>query len=362
MEEFAPLDLLLTPAGCRVNISRPVARILNRAMMLIMFTANMTTIISHYLLVDMAKEPLKVVTSLTDGLFGSAFMIIMIRSRLQIVHVLSQTSFLTPSQRRYLHRLAVFALVSRLLMLAQTAIEVTLHLLPGRSLTHILIDVINWFVDFNPWFYAAILMYTFFAKIIRFREEWYFNQLHQRLVSLDKQEQSVVAAESLQQFLVMQRKQEVRFRDSILQFFSLMPCIWFLFMFVKVCLVYEIMAVRAKTLATTVRLEELVIQVLLLCYLINTCESVTAFVRQESERTSELLVRSSRMKQLSALAAQIERSSSFTFTVWSTFDISRRFAISFLSSLITFAVLFIQMASAYRQKLAESGQYKQLRV
>ena len=90
-------------------------------------------------------------------------------------------------------------------------------------------------------------------------------------------------------------------------------------------------------------------RVLTLSYVVHVCETTTAYTKEMTNAVVSILVESGRMTEMADLVAELKESSEFSFTVWSMFDINRRFVLSLLSSLITFTVLFIQIANGIRK-------------
>ena len=75
-------------------------------------------------------------------------------------------------------------------------------------------------------------------------------------------------------------------------------------------------------------------RVLTLAYVINVCETTTGYTKETTNAVVSTIVESERMAEMTNLVNELKESSDMPFTVWSMFDINRRFALSYLLALI----------------------------
>ena len=81
---------------------------------------------------------------------------------------------------------------------------------------------------------------------------------------------------------------------------------------------------------------------LLLHFPVRLCHHL----RKQIEEVLKKLIASERVDGVPQLVHELEKAGGSEFTAWDMFDINRKFVLSFVSSLITFTVLFIQITSS----------------
>ena len=200
-------------------------------------------------------------------------------------------------------------------------------------------------MNLNPWLTGGVFVYAFFVKLVRLREDCLLQAIDRSLTDASGKEQQV--ATGVEERLLASVASVRDLKESLVCAFFLVPCLWFAFLYTKVPMVYEIAGPATGALVLGIRTQIVVLQFLILAYLIQVCEWASAGTRDQTRLlTRRLLSKTCGMKNL---ARELEANATFQFTVWSMFDMNRRFALSFLSSLITFTVLFVQIASSGRQ-------------
>ena len=341
MLEFVPLDNVLMLAGCRIHIPNRGYRIANRIFMLLVFASYAFTCYAHLFVITMSDEPLTFLMFYADAIFGTIFVIIMIRKRKAFQSILSQAFLLSDPQRMILRNHSRCCMSLLLLTFFQSYVLMSIHL--WRALWwHIVVDTVRTYMVFNSWFIGGSCAYTFLVKLIAAREETFFHRLNHALTK------SLTQTERVD--LILERRRLTEFKESVLHAFSLIPCLWFAFIFIKIGMVYENTSFAEHPAMIALRAFEVVLLILILVYVIDVCESVTARTKKMTTAVETALIQSGRMSETSDVMHELRESSNFAFAVCSVFDINRRTALSFLSSLITFTVLFVQMSLAWKRK------------
>ena len=358
MKEFAPLDILLSVIGCRMFAETRGARIVNRVLLVLMLTACVAVFIESTIRINSSKEPLLLITAWSDAFFGSVFVAVMAMKRQRLRDVLLDSRFLSDNQRSSLWKHALSFLLLKVTISLESIVSLAFHL-QNRTLDHILLDLLTSYTTLNPWFLGGIGIYTFFIKVISFREECYFDDLMSRLVNLTGEAGKTQALAHdyrlLQTNLILERRSITRFRTDVLSAFSFIPCLWFAFIFARIGMVYENGGLFDSLVVFAINVEGVLILVLSISYLVNVCEHLASRTKDRTNELIDSLTQTGALFEMPAFVSELERSSDVKVTVWSAFDINRRFALSFLASMITFTVLLIQLASAWRQKSWSQG-------
>ena len=97
-QEFAPLDNVLMLAGCRINVSNRGYRIANCIFRLLILASYAFTCFAQVVVNNMPQEP-QTFLFYADAIFGTIFMITMIRKRAALQTILTQVYFPSDSQR-----------------------------------------------------------------------------------------------------------------------------------------------------------------------------------------------------------------------------------------------------------------------
>ena len=232
------------------------------------------------------------------------------------------------------------------LMFAQGLIELVIHLW-GLSLIHILMDINRQVYSLTVWMRGGCVIYTFYVKLIKYVDTEYFDRL-----------ESIVRSSAMtlkSKDLVLQHKQNARFKQRVMQAFSFIPCLWFTFLFLSISVMYDELRsfFRKPESAWTddffqfLRITDLVYTIFIVVHVIETCESTANNMRDRTDDLIETITRTDRTMELQSFVSELNAGKTFQFTVCSMFDINRRLGLSFLSSLITFTVLFNQIASEW---------------
>ena len=203
----------------------------------------------------------------------------------------------------------------------------------GSILYHI--DLLIGFVLTSMWMMAWYVIYN--LTLIS------FNHVHEnfinRCVSLQLSKSNVDALKFEWQFIVNLRK---RFDDIL----SPLPFIWYSEMFLKASL-YLIETQRSRfeftfyiTLFWIWFFEEIAMTLM-------TIVSIDYVNQKMSAMNQKLVIRciKSRNPGLDSLRCEMKDDLKMTITGWKMFKIDRRIVLSYLSALVTFSVLFMQLSS-----------------
>lgn len=191
----------------------------------------------------------------------------------------------------------------------------------------------------NQWYIAGCLMYTFLVKMVHMMQINYFDRLQHKLITTPKSQidDSTLAHDCS----VMSHE-----CSELMSCMSIIPIFWFLQIFVEsAATVMEFFDFKYLGPSIYLMLAYFFCQAGLLFYLIFVCDSVSTQLRSDIRQLISKLMIEKKSKDLPELVHQLEKMSEMEFTVCNMFNINRKLVISFTTSLITFTVLFIQIAN-----------------
>lgn len=272
MDEFTSLDILLMLSGCRINVKTRACKIVNLLFRMLIVSSYIFTTIVPIVSMDLEAEILSSATFYSDAFSGAIFMYIIIQNQPQMIGILREASAsLTREQKHALRRYSRCCLIFIIVYDLQEIPTLTLHLI-GMKWDHILLDSIRMYTRMNIWFVGGSCIYIFFVKVIRFREEL-FSQKVQRVMATDQFAYSDIMS------LIYERQKLSAFRDSILHSFSLIPCLWFANIFLKIAMMFEQARFKGRLLIFAIHAIENIVLVGSLLRIIHHCEKTATLVK-----------------------------------------------------------------------------------
>ena len=229
MKEFTCLDCMLLASGCKIFISNAAVRFANNLLLIIMV---LTYAVEFYCSYSEAKER-SAFTALIkfcdccDEVAGLLFIVIINRNRLTFTkRMTAMMQTMNEDQRHALSRLSFWCMIALLFTLIEDLLLTMIHLTIGRfwgKTWHVVSDIISSFTLFNSWFLGGCFVYAFCVTMIRFSEENYFKQLGDK-VNCNRESGLRLACE---------RKKLTQRRKKLLDSFSFIPLLWFVYAFIK---------------------------------------------------------------------------------------------------------------------------------
>ena len=375
MKEFALLDLALMLTGCKLLTESPVSRLANLLFLTIMVTVIVSTAILNIktIAVRGGFAVMSAFARYIDLMSGSLFIIIMIKNRGPLVS--SMAAFAKPlslDQRRSLTSFSRWSLAFLAVTTLHEIIALANHLRISHTLDqvmHITADTFRTYLHLNSWFLTGALVYTFCIRMICMTEENYFKRLSSstQLSSVDHHN-AVADADAvnhdgsydipLQEWtdnaansdlkLALERKQMMLDRKAMLSFFSFIPLLWFIYLFVKSTVVFIELTERYDNIGERLwRGAPLFFEISVTACLVYYCDQCVLFTRKQSNALIRSIMQNGQVKDIGYFVAELKASARSEFSVFETFDISRSFMLAFISSLISFTVLFLDVIYDY---------------
>ena len=336
---FQPMNQLLMVCGCGVFLPTKFSMIINRFMRAFMIVTFMVEVASNVegIKKRQLERPLTHAGWYIRILFSLTFLITMGMRRSDLADQISSSlDDLNGSQKRsLLHHSITWTAINIAWCIRGFAVEAAHLIAEKASLEHIVGDILSEVRSVMiPWYMGGIAVYTFLVKMVLSLEENYFEKLHQQLkCKTDSQE---LAKE---RWLLSYR------RTQLFVPLSIIPVMWFTYSFVMfAAAIMEVTSLSRGQAERYLKFLTMLSQVALLFYLIMTCDRVTRNIRFKANEVIGWLMTSKQADRYSLLIDQLKECADMEFNASSMFDINRQFISAFTSSLITFTVMFIQIA------------------
>jgi len=140
-------------------------------------------------------------------------------------------------------------------------------------------------------------------------------------------------------------------KDLLMSRFSFLPCLWFLFVFVKSILAITITETAIAASKESIYylnpimkliISQLIIMAILLVYLMFECEKLVNDSRDRLIKLTGVITARNENTKWIIVHGDIERAKEYSYRAWDMFDINKSLLLSFTGSLLTFTVLFVQ--------------------
>lgn len=336
MDVFRPFDRILLVVGCQVNQETRIARIANLILKIIFVVISISSVIADAIRFLFRKkyviQSLAHYTDLSSGIFFILLMTLRrdhIRS-LFIRHVKSVTC----EQRRCLHSFAVKESVTFCLTIPFYVPLVLYHLIESNAdVYHVMDDILTYVTRAFNWFPISILIFLFIVKIVETNESNYFSRVSSEVMKKSPNFMTDYR-------LAGERKVMVTERKELLACLSIVPCMWFADVFLQMSAILMDVFEGDRYY----KLTALVIRIIFLVVVVATCESCAATTEQQTFQLLTSMTADASIARFPNLTSELEQRPGIDFEVWSLFRIRRQIVLPFVSSLITFTVLFIQIA------------------
>lgn len=339
MHPFQPLNLTFLVCGCGVFLPTKFSLAVNRFMRVFTIVIFIAEVLSNVEGIKnrVLERPLTHAGWYVRIMSSMAFMITVGIKRSHLADsVSSSLDDLSSRQKRSLLYHSVVWTLLNIIWCVRGFVVQGAHLVAERAgLHHIVGDIFSEIRSVMiPWYMGGIATYTFLVKMVLSMEENYFEKLHQQLkLKTDPQE---LAKE---RWLLSDR------RTQLFAPLSIIPVMWFTYSFVMfAAAIMEVTSLSRGQAERYLKFLTMLSQIALLFYLIMTCDRVTRSIRFKANEVIGWLMTSKQADRYSLLIEQLKECANMEFNASSMFDINRQFISAFTSSLITFTVMFIQIA------------------
>ena len=200
----------------------------------------------------------------------------------------------------------------------------------------------------HNWRLGGCLVYIFFIKVIDSCEQSFF-QIMENSLSSDKF--SFISPD----YVCLRRRKMVEFKRALVSYYSIIPVLFYLQEFVYMSgnlLVYQRSwhdnnyNNQSLVFIITVQILPLLVSSTSLVYLCITAGNSCQFVQEKLDKLMTLIIERKQSDLWHDFLIQIEQEKHFSYSSWNLFPINKPLMLHFISSLITFTVLFIQLSTS----------------
>jgi hypothetical protein len=349
MRELQWLDLMFLTSGCKIFIPNAVVRCLNH--MFFMFMLCSYFLIGYLNLTEIGAKgtfaKMSMASRGADEIAGVMFMIFMNINRVRFQkQMTAMFQTLTRGQRAKLSCHSFWSAMFVLLMVLQDFAATTIHITVAyhwNKTDHIIGDYTRSFHYFNSWFLGGCLLFAFNVKMYGFTEDNYFKSWRDKTLMSDQTPLK----------LAYDRRKHLMSREKLFRSFSCIPLLWFVNLFIKSTVVFIELTERYENVYEQVwRVMPLINRMLVLGYAVYLCDEVNRRTRKETNTIITELMHSGSYNEMELFANELKEAAAKDFNVFDTFVINRSFIMAFISSWISFTVLFLDVIYEY---LVEEG-------
>lgn len=225
------MDIVLLASGCKVVRGNIFIKILDLLMLLLIISCYGATLfasIENYR-TGSGSVLLSMVERYSNEVCGLVFIFIIRSHRNDINNLLmSVTESLEARQKSSVKRFSLTCLIVIIMTIVQDALLTRFHILSNSyadiDLQHEIMDWLRTYHNMNSWLLGGCCVFAFFVRIIKFNEINYFNRLEETPQDLVPEKSSS---------LILERKAVILTRKRLLKCFSIIPCLWFMHVFVR---------------------------------------------------------------------------------------------------------------------------------
>jgi hypothetical protein len=345
-EAFSPINWTLLITGCRIYPSKYrffnfldsmqaimliACHIIHSAIQLLKFPEEAT----KFYIIEKTKTVLLQFS-------GILFIVIMRRNRKKIHSLFEHVKgSLTPKDLRYLYWYALSLSIPHWIFLVGMLVALAQFLRDEHTKAWELFSIL--YTVFNSWIFGGCPAFMFCLVALDVCEKNAMVQIlqnfSQKTIELDPSDVSL--------FL----KKIISNRNYMMQYFSCLPCSWYLFVFVKSVVTYILLQLQEEVeqkgshhnLYSTIMMIEWISVVLLLVYVMLKTESILTKSNDRLEVLSEKVILRNDTETWIQVLNDIRQAEKFEYRAWDIFSMNKSFFVSFISSLLTFTILCIQL-------------------
>lgn len=352
MESFRCIDWLLCLSGCKIFVYGSSSKIMNGIMaVLVVSSALIMVVVYAYLYYDIERYQLLLIAVETAFLGDVAFVCIMNRNRkilrLQIARVLKALP--VQATRCMTIWSVVLSLVCLLQFTKASGGVVFIHTLWHTEMSDIVMhSVPDVFIAMGSSFHGAAV-YLFIVWMMYYWELEFFNNVFDKLTWTMETNLQLRDMRGFVKRLNKDRIMMNEVKKKLIKSMSFLPLIWFLHLFLFIAgVVVFAQRNEKKNVLVDVLADggNICFELLVVIVLMISVDQVNDLIKTKSQEVVDLL-----SQHAEGFLVEIplrdfhDRCTSFDFSVSSMFVLNKQLFLGFVSSLLTFTTLFIQMAN-----------------
>ena len=342
---MTPVNWALACAGCRFYpSSHPFLNVLDKVQALVLMVCHSFCIYRCFPLPLNQWSLAERTRILLQQSFGILFIIIMRYNRKKLRNLLKslEKSLKVDDYRQILNYSITLSVPHWTFLLSFTVIDIY-FLFKWKG--NIVYRVISMYTECNCWMFGASPAFLVSLLALHSCEK----NLTNEILDYFSHKTMTVTPTEVSLFL----KKLLSKRRLLMQLFSFLPCSWCIYIFAKsvvTIIVFQLQGNQTQTieivLYSSVVLCEWTTMILLLVYVMFKIESLLRESFDRLEVLSEKVILRNNTEKWIEVFNDIDRAQKFEYQAWHVFSMNRSFVLSFLSSLLTFTVLFVQLINA----------------
>ena len=285
------------------------------------------------------------VWGLFQDLIANTTLILFLKSRVELIDLLNCLfEYLSDKDIKHLRRLCMFFFVTgitfTLIIRILSPVLVYWSLGFGPLLLSLRMFAL-FYAQFHIWDYLIAVVYIVFVKIIHVSE-------HHALATLLKQElllNPVTVYDEIRKFILI--------KDKFVASLSYLPLLLFLFVFgqsVAAIIEHQViswsgMGILIKQTFNGITMSRLLINLILLSYMSVLTSNLSKKSQEKLDYLESKIIHSKNKQRWTCVLEKIKEAKGYEFKASGFFSIKKQLLLSFLSSLVTFTVLFVQLFS-----------------
>ena len=351
METFGPIDKLLLLSGTQVASNGYYIGIINRIMTLIVSCAGVVTIlINSCMLYNYDRYQLMLIANEIYHIGLLCFIFIMNKNRKTLEQDFTFVLHDLPMKhQKSLKKWSVIFTIyiySRVLRSSLGSIPIFMHHFSGNNFEISLFSCLGILVSFGCCFNASAV-YLFIVKVIFFWEVSYFERLSSKLKKIKKRMHN---ENNFRTFLININKDRIvmnNMKNKLVDSLSFIPIFWFLhiYFYIAGTIVFAQRAEKKNVLLDIMTDGlDIMYELIILVTVMITANQVNDLVKKKSQTVVDFFAQDITYFKIEAGVRDFHyRCNDFQFSVCSLFTLNKKLLLGFLSSLLTFTTLFIQI-------------------
>ena len=349
MEVFSPINKLLSLSGTQIVISGFYTRFISRIMTFIIFCASIASMgLTACLLYDYDRYQLQLIANEISQIGALCFIFIMNKNRRTFEQAFTFVLHDLPMKhQKSLKKWSIIFSVyctAEILRSSIVSIPLSIHHFAEDYAKMLATICLGFLLPFGSCFNASAI-YLFIIKMTYFWEESYFERLFVKLKTTKRHDK-----DDVQSFLININKERIvmnNMKNKLVDSLSFIPIFWFLhlFLFIAGAVVF---AQRSEKSSLIVAILTdglyIVYQLIIVITIIITVDQVNDLVKKKSQTVVDFFAQDTNYFKIEAGVRDFHyRCNDFQFSVCSLFTLNKKLLLGFLSSLLTFTTLFIQI-------------------
>lgn len=346
MKPLTPINLILSLSGCSLRKLSKSSRRWNHVISVLVILTSILSATKEFLFDKPQKYQLIFVSQVVYFIGHAIFVVLMNRNR--DIFTQDIQKLLEKLKERQKHSLRRFSVI----VSAVAFIELFRYCLGNAYFNFlymprniaIAITVLSIASSLGNCFIGLIFC-LFIIKLLQVFEEIYFERLNTRLHADNYQKDS----RRLLMKICQERQAITKLKQSIMECFGVLPVIWFMHLFVYISgAVFISQSNDHVNLPLEIFIGSglIVYEFLLIVTLIFQVHKHKTFLRIQSREIVEVFFRETDYFVIDSRKEFDKECNSFELSAWGLFVVDKKLLLTFISSLLTFTTLFIQIAQS----------------